>query len=577
MNYIYANIDADVIDSGEMKFNKVSAEVDEFSGTPGVTVTLIGEDRDDLHFFFHNLKGDQGIPGPQGPRGPEGPKGDGLGVDGTLPWNKVVGAPSSYTPSAHTHTISEVDGLQGELNAININLGTKADLNQLNYKQDKLHVGSNIIIDEKDVISATTDPDVTSKLNDIDTSINSITVNLASLSSTVSTNQENNNNRFVTNETNISSNSTKITKLINDVNDINSSLVTVSGVVDGLVENKVDKSLVTGSTVRYQVLSDNNYTDDEKTKLSGIQTGAQVNKIESIELNGSTLPISGKVVNLGNLVEQIEGKGLSDENYTQVEKNKLAGVQSAAEVNPKIIVNGVTYTENENQEIDLGVMATADIIEGIENNITEILTAWPTVTAGPEPSPMGAEILESNLKNYTDYKTSNKVDKIEGKTLTSNDFTLAYKNKLEGIDTSAQVNTIENIRVNNEFITPQDITVSGVTYPKTADLGNLVSEVYYNGSTYTVSGKTVNLGNLAVSAEINGETITTDSIGNIELGYLVSYNNLVTSEFTPTCNVTNVIDDNSSSYDIPTVSAVKTKLDELSNRISEIENTLRGL
>lgn len=528
MNYIYANIDADIIDSGEMKFNKVSAEVDEFSGTPGVTVTLIGEDRNDLHFFFHNLKGDQGVQGPVGngiasvtvnsnyglvftldngtqlspTSSVRGPEGAGLGPGGTLPWSNVVDTPASYTPSAHTHTISEVDGLRGELNTINSTLETKANSSQLNYKQDKLYVGSNIIIDEKNVISATTDSAVTSKLNDIDTSINSITVNLASLSSTVSTNQENNNNRFVTNETNISSNSTKITKLTNDVNDINSSLVTVSGVVDGLVENKVDKSLVTGSTVRYQVLSDNNYTDDEKTKLFGIQTSAQVNKIESIELNGSTLPISDKVVNLGNLVEQVEGKGLSSNDFTDGLKNKLTGIESGAQVNldPEIIVNDITYTptiSGQTWSINLGTIATSDVVENIDGRVTILEGNWPGtetelktwVTNGLTP----IASIETALNN--------KVNVIEGKSLSTNDFTNGDADKLDNIESGAQVNTIESIKLNGTTVTVEN---------KEADLGYLVSGVKINNTDYIPeTSSPIDLGNYIRSSSSSATVVST--------------------------------------------------------------------
>ena len=116
MDYIYANIDADIIDSGEVKFTSVSAEVDNNSGTPSVDVSL--RDDTDLHFFFHNLKGDQGVsgsngangadgqpgqPGPQGPQGPQGLTGKGLDEDGTLPWAKITEKPEKFKPEDHLH------------------------------------------------------------------------------------------------------------------------------------------------------------------------------------------------------------------------------------------------------------------------------------------------------------------------------------------------------------------------------------------------------------------------------------------------------------------------------------------
>ena len=46
-----------------------------------------------------------GLVGPQGPKGDRGDPGD---VSGSVEWDNVTGKPSTFTPSAHTHTPSEV-------------------------------------------------------------------------------------------------------------------------------------------------------------------------------------------------------------------------------------------------------------------------------------------------------------------------------------------------------------------------------------------------------------------------------------------------------------------------------------
>jgi len=43
---------------------------------------------------------------------------------------------------------------------------------------------------------------------------------------------------------------------------------------------------------------------------------------------------------------------------------------------------------------------------------------------------------------------SGKVDKVNGKDLSTNDFTDEYKDKLDSVESSAEVNTIEAISVN---------------------------------------------------------------------------------------------------------------------------------
>lgn len=57
-----------------------------------------------------------------------------------------------------------------------------------------------------------------------------------------------------------------------------------------------------------------------------------------------------------------------------------------------------------------------------------------------------------------------KVDKVEGKGLSTNDYTTEEKTKLEGITSGAQVNVIETVKVNGVTLTPVDKAVD-VTVP----------------------------------------------------------------------------------------------------------------
>ena len=62
-------------------------------------------------------------------------------------------------------------------------------------------------------------------------------------------------------------------------------------VLKAAIDSKVDK-------IEGKGLSTNDYTTDEKNKLAGIAAGAQVNVIESVKVNGATQPISNKEVNI---------------------------------------------------------------------------------------------------------------------------------------------------------------------------------------------------------------------------------------------------------------------------------------
>ena len=69
-----------------------------------------------------------------------------------------------------------------------------------------------------------------------------------------------------------------------------------------------------------------------------------------------------------------------------------------------------------------------------------------------------AEIAQSKIAGLID-DLSNKVTIIEGKTLTSNDFTDDYKEKLDNLDPNAQENVIEHIFINGSEVNPE--TVNG--------------------------------------------------------------------------------------------------------------------
>jgi hypothetical protein len=92
----------------------------------------------------------------------------------------------------------------------------------------------------------------------------------------------------------------------------------------------------------------NNYTTSEKNKLAGIATGAEVNvnaDWNSVSGDSQILnkPIIPSVSGLATVtyvdtqdalkVDKVSGKGLSTEDYTTTEKNKLTGIAIGAEVN----------------------------------------------------------------------------------------------------------------------------------------------------------------------------------------------------------------------------------------------------
>lgn len=71
----------------------------------------------------------------------------------------------------------------------------------------------------------------------------------------------------------------------------------------------------------------------------------------------------------------------------------------------------------------------------------------------------------------------NKVDKVSGKQLSTNDYTTNEKNKLAGIAASAQVNVLESVKVNGTAlgITSKAVNIDLTSYAKTADMVEVTS------------------------------------------------------------------------------------------------------
>lgn len=151
--------------------------------------------------------------------------------------------------------------------------------------------------------------------------------------------------------------------------------VTIDTAISTLDNSKVDKETGKG-------LSTNDYTTTEKNKLAGIASGAEVNvqpdwsqtdttaddyiknkptipaavTVDSALSDTSTNPVQNKVIKgaLADKVDVESGKGLSTNDYTTTEKNKLAGITSGATKVTVGILNGyVRVTYNDSNAYDI--------------------------------------------------------------------------------------------------------------------------------------------------------------------------------------------------------------------------------
>lgn len=95
--------------------------------------------------------------------------------------------------------------------------------------------------------------------------------------------------------------------------------------------------------------------------------------------------------------------------------------------------------------------------------------------------------------------TANFVAKETGKGLSSNDFTTAEKTKLTGIETGAQANVIDTVKVNGTTLTVTnkavDVTVPTATSDLTNDSGFLDSSDFKTINNESIAGS----GNIAIT------------------------------------------------------------------------------
>lgn len=93
---------------------------------------------------------------------------------------------------------------------------------------------------------------------------------------------------------------------------------------------------------------------------------------------------------------------------------------------------------------------------------------------------VAAALAQKADKTYVDAQLNTKVDKVEGKQLSTNDYTTAEKTKLGSVESGAQVNVIESIKVNGVAVTPGsnkdiDITIPDVPIADISDDDKILS------------------------------------------------------------------------------------------------------
>lgn len=176
---------------------------------------------------------------------------------------------------------------------------------------------------------------------------------------------------------------------------------------------------------------------------------------------------------LNNKVDKIEGKGLSTNDYTNEEKEKLASIVSGAEVN---VINGASneFSISEDDKILSVVAISQDKITGLAGSL------------------------------------AGKVNTEEGKGLSTNDFTDELKTKLEGLNADGEANVLNAIKINGTALTIEDKAVDIPIAAKDV-LGVVKGTEAENGIAISEAGEmSINSLNINKVTQTEGETLILD-------------------------------------------------------------------
>ena len=157
-------------------------------------------------------------------------------------------------------------------------------------------------------------------------------------------------------------------------------------------------------------LSANDYTTTEKEKLAGLPTGTQITQ------------------NLASKVDKVEGKQLSTEDFTTVLKNKLEGLSNYNDAEVKKNIASLQSTintlinENPNEVID-SFNEVKKFLEGVTDteNLAAMLAALESKIIAKIPTKLSQLSNDGNFVQDTNYVH------------TDNNFTTPEKEKLSGL------------------------------------------------------------------------------------------------------------------------------------------------
>ena len=290
------------------------------------------------------IQGPQGEQGPQGPAGPQGPKGD-TGdagqMDAALDAESTNGLQNKVITENIDRIDTELDG-KAEASALSSHVQNTSNPHGVTKSQIGLGNVDNTADADKPVSSA------------MQTALN-LKADKTQLADYVPNTRTINGKQL---NANIVLSASDVGALPEDTHIPDDVTVdaALSGTSENPVQNKVVKQALDGKqpTGNYALKS-------EIPDVSGFETSAHAEETYATKTELST--------GLGSKVDKVNGKGLSTNDYTTTEKQKLQGIESGAEVNiiESVKVDGVALTVKD-KAVDI-TMPDAEVVQNADGII----------------------------------------------------------------------------------------------------------------------------------------------------------------------------------------------------------------
>ena len=203
-----------------------------------------------------------------------------------------------------------------------------------------------------------------------------------------------------------------------------------------------------GQTIRYNSTSG-------KWENSNVSFSADLGDLDDVVI---TSVQDGQVLTY----DAANNRWINSDGSTVASMADLTDVTITTVQNGQILVYNTTSQKWENKTINIDDFGNVSITSATDG---QILTyngtsgKWENITLLLDADEIlydniASQMQATNVQDAIDELADEKVDKVTGKGLSTNDFTDTLKNKLDGIEEGAEVNDIDAVKVNGTALTP---------------------------------------------------------------------------------------------------------------------------